>query len=160
MKLAVPGSPGAVHRAVQQVDAARRQLGAERVNVVDVDGELCARTGLRRGHLGRVDQLAGCGGLEQVDERPAELVDRRVLITEVEGQAERPLVELLGGIEVLDEQRDRADSIGPAVHEHSSNFARRTARLHLTLGGPSDRQRVRHHHVAAAPCLTSGRLLA
>src|SRR4029078_10365659 len=109
----VPHAPRRVYRAVEQLDAAAPQLVAHRVDVVDGDRELEPRAGLRLGDRRGRDQLRRLTDLEEVDQRVAELEDRRVVVLERDRQAERLLVEGFRRGEVLDEERDRADGLRP-----------------------------------------------
>ena len=64
-KLAVREPQGRVHRPVQERDPARRQLGADRVHVVDVERhDLAARTVGRVADRRRLDQLRHGGDVE------------------------------------------------------------------------------------------------
>src|SRR6266576_6229927 len=108
--------PLPVDRAVEQLDAAVRQLSDDRVRILDPDRELGARPCVGAAdRLGR-DQLVRRGRREQVDDRVLELEHRRVLVLEDHGHVESLLVERFRPLRILDEQGDRADALQRLAH--------------------------------------------
>jgi hypothetical protein len=106
-------APRPIHRAVQELHTAFGQLGADGVDVIDRDRELEAGTGVDRRDDGRLDHLRRRGRLEQVDHRAPEGEHGRVVVLERHGQSKDLAVELLRRRQVLDEQGDGEDPLGP-----------------------------------------------
>ena len=108
--------PLPVERAVEQLDAAVRQLRDVRVRVLDPDRELDARAHVRAADSSGRDQLVRRGRREQVDDRVLELERDRVLVLEEHGHLEDLLVERLRPLRILDEQGDRTDASQRLAH--------------------------------------------
>lgn len=98
--------PGAVHRAVEQRDAARRQVGAHGVRVGHPDRELEARPSVAGGDRRGSDERRRFGDREQVDDHVVEPERRGLPVLEDHRHAEDVLVERLRPLRVLDEEGD------------------------------------------------------
>jgi hypothetical protein len=102
-------APGSVDWTSEERRAALLHQPAYGIDVVDPEAELEAGPRVSACDRGRLDLLLRGGHVQEIEEQATEFDADGGLVLEDDADGEDVAVELLGRLEILDEETDRAD---------------------------------------------------